>query len=977
MVLREAHRYRALLARLPVVHRTRRASRFALTSIAALSLGACGQVVRSATSDLPQDVTPGAMLRGASLFGTDVVGLPDGLVMTPDATPGSALYDLDPHLESLAGFRAGNAVATALSPDGTTLLVLTSGYNRTFDRAGGKADPGSSEYVFVYDVTAGTPHETQVLSVPNTFGGISFEPAGARFYVSGGSDDVLHMYAADAAHRWHEDGAPIALGHLDARGYGGLGLKVSPYAAGVGVSASGALVVVANHENDSVSVIDARGRRVLGDVTLSPGDGAPGGEFPSAVLIVGDRRAYVTCQRDREVVVVDPATRAVVQRIRVGGQPTKIVASHDDARLYVANANSDTVSVIDTASGKVTGELATASPDGAAYGGLRGARGSNPNALALTADDRRLFVTNGGNNTVAVVDLAEGGVRGEVVGLIPTGFYPNAITLSRDGLHAFVASGKSPTGANRFGPWSDAERARTRPYTPGIGNQFSLQLTHGGLLAFPVPAADVLAKLTRQSIRNNRAVVAPTPAIFDALRGKVKHVIYVISENRSYDQILGDLAGADGDPSLVHWGAKITPNQHALAHGFVALDRFFDSGGVSGDGWQWTVGGHTTDVAEKAIPVEYADRGHHSYDWEGTNRNINVGRATLTERLAWNPSTPPSRDLLPGTADVGGVDGPADGGRGLLWDAAMSAGLSFRNYGCFVDDWRYGLPKGDPARIPPLPHPVDTRTRVAFPTRASLAATTDPYYRGFDMAFADYWREAEWAREFDTYVATGALPSLETIRLPHDHFGRFDSAEDGLTTPDTQMADHDYALGLIVEKVSHSPFWESTIVIALEDDAQNGSDHVDAHRSLVLFAGGHVRRGAVVSTSYTTVSVLRTLELLLGMPPLGQQDGGARPMADVLTTIVDTTPYTAIVPGVLRSSSLPLPAPLVGEIAAAPRGTTERWVAATRGFDFSHEDAVPAEELNRVLGCGLAIPRACTPERSSARPAPSRDDDDD
>jgi len=948
-----------------------------VASCAALACGGPGAA--SVPAPLPPfDLAPGARLRAASLFMTDVVGLPNGMALTPDAAPGAALFELDPHVASAPLLRAGNAVASALSPDGGTLLVLTSGHNRTFDARGRLADPGSSEYVFAYDVTTGTPRELQVLPVPNSFGGLAFDPRGGRFYVGGGSDDVLHAFVEERG-AWREDGEPIALGHLDREGYGGLGLKVSPFAAGVAVTPSGAWVLVANHEHDSVSVVDPVARRVVAEVRLEPGGGVAGGEFPAGLLALDEARAFVTCQRDREVVEVDLAGARVVRRIRVGGEPTKLVANRAGTRVYVANANSDTVSVIDTALGASVLEISTAAPDTPASGALRSERGSNPNALALSPDERTLYVTNGGNNTLAVIAVGDASRSGAVLGLVPTGFYPNAVTLSKDGRRAFVAHGKSPTGPNPLGPWSDAERARLRPYAPGTGNQFSLQLTHGGLLALPLPDARALSQLTAQSLRNNRAGGAPVPPIFEALRGKVKHVIFVIGENRTYDQILGDVPGADGDASLVHWGAATTPNAHALAKGFVTLDRFFDTGGVSGDGWQWTVGGRTTDVAEKAVPVEYGERGHHSYDWEGTNRNINVGRATLEGRLEWNPRTPRSADLLPGTRDVGGVDGPADGGRGLLWDVAMSAGLTFRNYGCFVDDWRYGLPLTDSARVPPLPHPAETSTRVAFPTRASLEATTDPYYRGFDMAFADYWRVDEWTREFDAFVASGGLPSLETVRLPHDHLGRFDAAEDGLRTPDAQIADHDYALGRIVEKVSHSPYWETTLVVALEDDAQNGSDHVDAHRSLALFAGGHARRGAVVSTAYTTVSVLRTIELLLGIPALGQHDGAARPMADVLDVAVDVAPFTAIVPAVLRSSTLPLPPPASGEVAALPRGDARYWATATAGFDFSHEDVAPTEALNRALACGLQVARGCASGTAAVRePATGarRDDDD-
>jgi YVTN family beta-propeller protein len=895
--------------------------------------------------------------------------------MTPDAAPGAWLGELDPRIPSAPTFRAGNAVAAAVSPDGRTLLVLTSGYNRLHDTDGHRAYPGSTEYVFVYDLGGAVPRETEVLQVPNAFGGLAWSPGGERFYVGGGSDDVLRVYLRDAAGVFRDEGVPVSLGHLDAKGYGGLGIEQGPYAAGVAVSPSGNLVVVANHENDTLSVVDPVARRVTAEIALAPGGGIAGGEFPLSVVLVGESRAFVTCQRDREVVEVDLAGKRVARRIVVGGQPTRIIANPSGSRLFVANANSDTVSVIDVARGVATRTIATAAPRTAAESPLAHERGSNPNALALSPDETTLYVTNGGNNTLAVVALRDGGqAGGEVTGLVPTGFYPNAVALSADGRRVFVAHGKSPTGPNPFGPWSPIERLARTPQSPGIGNQYSLQLIHGGLLAFPVPERDVLARLTTQSLRNNRAEQPPVPAVFAALRGQVKHVIYVIGENRSYDQILGDLPDADGDPSLVHWGDAITPNQHALARTFVTLDRFFDSGGVSGDGWQWSVSGRTTDVAEKAIPVEYADRGNHSYDWEGTNRNVNVGLPSATERRAANPKTPSSIDLLPGTADVGAVDGPREGGRGFLWDVALAAGLSFRNYGCFLDNARYGLATNDPARIPYIPMPAATGTRIAFPARESLQANTDPYYRGFDLELGDYWRVEEWAREFDAYVKDGNLPALEMVRLPHDHLGSFATARDGLTTPDTQIADHDYALGRLVERVSRSEYWASTVIVALEDDAQNGSDHVDAHRSVLFFAGGHVARGRKVSVPYTTVSVLRTIELLLGLPPLGQQDAVASPIEGAFSLDVDASPFAAKVPAVLRSSSLPLPSPLPGERASAPRGDRASWGAATAGLDFTREDAVPTATFNRIVACGLGVTAAC------ARPLPAtdsvRDDDD-
>ena len=923
---------------------------------AAVALVACG------TREIPRipPVTaaapvarpgPGERSPGASLFGTDVYGLTDGSQLTPDVAPGARLFALNPHLPVAPAFRAGGAVATALSPDGATLLVLTSGYNRLYDEAGERIEAASGEYVFVYDVAGGAPRETQVVGVPNSFGGLAFDPGGAVFYVSGGPDDDVHVMGRDGGGgRWSEVRPPIPLGHLRGPGLGGLGDREGPFAAGLAVNQSATRLVVVQHENDAVSLVSLVDRQSRGDVSLVP-RGAAGGEFPRAVAVVGELRAYVASQRDHEVVEVNLVEGGVERRFPVGSQPTAIVANRGGTRLYVADAGSDAVSVVDVVAGRELTRIPTTAPAESVPVILAPLRGSNPNALALSPDERTLYVTNGGNSTLAVLALDATGSAGRVTGLVPTGLYPNAVSVSRDGHWLYVANGRSVPGANPRGPWSDPDLARDQPYSPNGGNEYSLQLEHGGLLAFPVPGEADLAKLTRQAIANDfPADLARVPPVFQRLRGKVKHVVFVVAENRTYDQVLGDLPGADGDPRLVHWGARITPNHHALARTFVTLDRFFASGDVSGDGWQWTMGGRTTDVAEKAIPVSYADRGHHTYDWEGMNRGINVGVATFPERLLSNPYTP--AEELPGAIDVAGPDA-------MLWDAALAGGRSARVYGVFCDLTRYGLPDGDVARLPLLQMPFASQTRVAFPTRASLAAVEDPYFRGFDMRFPDAWRLAEWQRELAGYVAAGELPALSIVRLPHDHLGGFSDAIDGVNTPDTQMADHDWAVGSLVDALSRTPFWESTVVAVVEDDAQNGSDHVNAHRTLALLAGGHVRRRAVVHTAYTTPSLLRTIELLLGLAPMGQHDAEAAAMEDVITDQADVSPYEALVPDVLRSTKLPLPAPKPGEHAELPRHDAAWWAAATAGFDFDDVDAAPASAMNRVLYCGLIDDRGC------------------
>jgi YVTN family beta-propeller protein len=874
-----------------------------------------------------------------------VFHLPTGADLTPRAAPGSTVLELDPKLEGHAEFRAGYAVSLALSPDGKTLALLTSGYNQMED-AQGQPLPGTrSEYVFFYDVSLGAPVEKQVVTLPNAFVGLAFAPTGDALYASGGPDDDLVVLArADTG--WTIEGT-VPLGHTN-----GLGVSQGPLAAGIAVTPDGARVLVADHENDALTVVDARTHAVR-EIPLRPGRGVAGGEFPFGVAVAGGR-AYVTAQRDREIDEVDLDAGRVTRRLPVGGQPVRIVATRDAKKLYVADANTDDVTIVDRARLVVERRVPVGGPPGSLAASLRGA---SPNGLSLSPDEKTLYVSLGGANAVAVVSVA-GSAR--LVGLVPTGFYPNDVVAARDGKTIYCAYGKSVTGPNPKGPWFEDVHVHHKPFGSLGGNQFSLQLHHGGLHAFPTPDATTLGLLTTRALDNEHLASPPAaPPIFAALRGKVRRVVYVISENRTFDQILGDLPGLDGDPRLVHWGQTITPNQHALAMHFCGFDRFFDSGGVSGDGWQWSTAGRATDVAEKEIPLMYAARGSHTYDWEGKNRGVNVSLASSAERHAQNPRSPDDPDLLPGTADVAAVDRPREGGTGYLWDAAKHAGLRVRNYGFFIDDARYHVPRRDPSYIAPVREPSKTKTRVAYPTALGLADDTDPYYRGFDTTFPDFWRVLEWRRELQAYDAAGDMPELVLVRLPHDHLGAFDRALDGVDTPDTQIADHDYALGLLVEALSRSRFWNDTIVFALEDDAQDGADHVDSHRSVLFVAGGYAAREAVSHTTYTTPSVLRTIELLLGLPPLGRRDAVAPPIAEALSETLDDAPLTAIVPDVLRSTKLPLPKPARGEHAVSPRGTARAWASVTRGMRFDREDEAPAAAFNAALYCGLVSPTHC------------------
>jgi DNA-binding beta-propeller fold protein YncE len=429
-------------------------------------------------------------------------------------------------------------------------------------------------------------------------------------------------------------------------------------------------------------------------------------------------------------------------------------------------------------------------------------------------------------------------------------------------------------------------------------------------------------------------------------------VIYIIKENRTYDQVLGDLKGTDGDPNLTEFGATVTPNLHALASNFVALDRFFDSSEVSMDGWPWSTAARAPDVVEKQMPVNYAGRGV-SYDSEGTNRNINVSYPALAQRLAADPVTPPDPDILPGTTDTAAPDGPNNQiNTGHLWDQALRAGLTVRNYGFFIDLARYQLPAPYNALfgIPENTNPFASGLQVAYSTNEALRPNTDIYFRGFDNIFPDYYRYTEWARDVDA----GGLPQLSLLRLMHDHMGNFDTAIDGVNTPELQVADNDYAVGLVVQKIASSTMYApNTLIFVIEDDAQDGGDHVDAHRSIAFVVGPYVKQNAVVSTSYNTVNMVRTIEEVLGLEPLNLNDSVALPMSDVFDINHTEWNYTATPSTLLYNTMLPLPPRSASLHVAKPKHDAGYWARVTKGMDFSKEDLVDPVAFNRILWQGI------------------------
>ena len=920
--------------------------------------------------------------------------LPSGHAITPVAMQNAAQQLLNPGLSAYPGFVAGQAVRSVLSPDGTLLAVITAGQNSLYKPDGTVDAANSTQYVFLYNV-AGTnksaPLLTQVLKQMNSHVGLAFSPDGSTLYAAGGSDDAVYVYTRSGT-SFSSAGA-IALGHYPAGATGnarqkGLGLRVQPNAAGLAVSADGKTVVVANNYNDSISVIDAESRRVRYEHDLRPylranegRAGGPGGSFPFAVVMKGNAVAYVSSDRDREVVAVDVAPASggrLIARIPVDGNALGMTLDASGSRLYVAQDNADRVSVIDTARNRVVASIDARGPAGMLP--QRRYTGAATSAVTLSRDGSTLYAVNSGANAIAVIPLA-GPAANRVSGLIPTGYEPHDVTFSADGSWMYIVSGKSVTGPNprRLSGSTGAMTSRTYPggnaaavAAARAANQYQFQLERASLVSAPVPDAAALRTLTEQVARNNfyRSESSERDRqVMEFLRRRIKHVIYVIKENRTFDQILGDLTnGAKADPALAQFGVALTPNSHKLAAQFVTLDNFMAPGDGSMDGWSWALQGRVTATTAITQQINYAavNRGL-SYETEGTNRNVPVNLPTVAQRDA--ASGPPggmtytketadlpggTLNLLTGTRNHASSDAPFGLEDGYIFNAVLAAGRTVRNYGFLVHNiGSIGT------REAPVTDPFGAGIVQVAPLDPALAPFTDLYFRGYDQNYPDLWRYHEWKREFDQFVAKGNLPSLSLVRISHDHMGGFATALAGVNTPETQQADCDLALGLMVEAVAKSRYASDTLFIVIEDDVQDGPDHVDSHRAPTWIVGPYVKKQAVVSTRYSQVNVLRTIEDILGTEHLNLNTALQPPMTDVFDiTQPPEWSYTAEASTVLATTTLSLTdggrrIAFASGPMMAPRRDAAYWHSVTAGFDFTEADQVPVARFNRLLWAGL------------------------
>ena len=622
----------------------------------------------------------------------------------------------------------------------------------------------------------------------------------------------------------------------------------------------------------------------------------------------------------------------------------------------------------------------------------------------------------------------------QVAGLIPTGWYPTTVTPSADGAALYIFNNKSDPGGNPLKKTSSVGNETQTIYTGNSNkpdanilkygaDQYVFQLEQSGFLTAPVAAVNAnLASLTAVVERNNGwTTVSNQPdATMSFLHQRIQHVIYIVKENRTFDQVLGDLTnGANADPALTVFGRLITPNFHRIATNFVTLDNFFDPGEVSGNGWPWTTSARETDWNEKNMSMDYSfgygsgvTRSNAPYDAEGQNSNVSVGYSvnkadgsydaaatvalrtlegagvtfsdTSTISLSGNPLPGGALNLRPGKANPGVPDGayaftglPAKSPyqSGYIWDAALNAGLTVRNYGFFSDNNHYGLNPGDIGYIANLENPEAagcTQTLGGSPAgaqqewtaAADLIAYTDLCFQGFNNAYPDAWRFEEFQREFNGFVAGGNLPNLVLLRYMHDHMGNqgtgSGSAVAGVNTPETQQADNDYAVGQTLQMLARSPYAGNTLVFVVEDDAQDGPDHMDAHRSTAYVVGPYVKHNAVVSTRYSTVNMLRTIEDVLGLQHVNLNTAYQTPMDAVFNVAQGPSwTYTAVVSTVLRSTTLSLAAAFpdgkvqYAEGEYAPLHDAAWWGEQTKHFDFSSEDRVPAELFNQVIWEGM------------------------
>ena len=981
-------------------------------------------------------VTAGLLSCATALSQQEPAG--EGRLISP---AGVLLLDAATHLPAVG------ALPTVFlrSPDhsgkdgqGRYLLVMYSGYGVQFS-----ADTNHAQQsIGVIDLNAlPVPVVIQNVYFPSPQSanvGIAFSPAaqpGGAYdlYVSGGYENKVWIFRFDPrapAPMQPDSPGPDTKVHapfLDIAKPGETSPadyndgKAALYPTGIALTPDGDTLLTANNLGDNLTIVrHLHGARSLQRVDLHHSGKKSQNIYPYDVLALGRgsrARAYVSCWNDSSVAVVSLTGSPVVRRfIPVDRHPTAMTRNAQGTRLYVVNSNADSVSVIDTLADREVERIDVRLAETALVG-------ASPEGLALSADEKTLYVANAHSNAVAVVALSERArhatpaahpakpAPSRILGFIPTGQYPSAVAVAAGRL--FVGNGKG-TGFE-----ASSMRVDNSGRTPNVpnaafpaekkpgeqGGQYSGSIVSGNISMFALPGEPALARYTQQTMQNDGLLGFAVPRLFPQ-ENPIRHVIYVIKENRTYDQVFGDLTAAgngqpaDGDPRFAIFGGgaaaqrpggpaqTVTPNQHALAQRFGLFDRFFVNSEASPDGHNWSTAAFSTDYVDKGFRWEYSGRGR-TYDWEGFNR---LPDYEPPGNLAVDST---KQDTLRALAELlethipyrqGGTD-IAEPKTLYLWDAAARAGLTYRNYGEFISVISANDVEAARAHREKAYPDISPAVR-SVPTKQSLEAHHNPSFRSFDVAAPDSMtvdcyraavssggaldpavtrdnpasacrgnsRFGEWLAEFQSFVAErqaghgDSMPALTVMRFPNDHTT---GMKPGFPTPQFYVAENDYAVGRLIEAVSSSPYWKDTALFFVEDDAQAGPDHVDSHRSVALVVSAYNRPGALIHHFHNTVSLIRTIELLLGMAPMNQLDASAIPM-DIFQETPDLQPYHAVLPRISADN-------LVTE---KPRdAASAQWMRRAKHLDFAHADLADPEVLNEMIwfacrGRGSAMPAA-------------------
>ncbi len=722
------------------------------------------------------------------------------------------------------------------------------------------------------------------LDIAKSWLGIAFSQDEKTLYASGGNDNWILEYAIIKNKLSLKDS--IKLGDKWPN-------KISP--TGLTINYLTNTLFVVTKDNNSLYTIDLNSKNITSQIALPA-------EAYTCLLSSNKKQLYISIWGNKSIVVYDISSKKISQTYNVGNHPNDLALNKKGNLLYAANAEDNSVSIIDLQKNKVIETLNTALYPNAPTG-------SSANALTLSEDDKTLYIANADNNCLAVFDVSQYG-NSISKGFIPVGWYPTSVKVI--GKNIFVANGKGFTShANPYGPDPYKKRGQLG-FQLGLlkdakSTQYIGGLMKGTLSIIQQPTDAQLATYSKAVYKNtpyNKEKELLSGAEADnpipqkvGDKSPIKYVFYIVKENRTYDQILGDVKEGNGDPALCLFGENITPNQHALAKEFVLLDNFYVNGEVSADGHNWTLGGYANDYLEKNWVTSYGGRGG-GYDAEGTRKIAN------------------NKD-------------------GFIWDYAKRAGVSYRTYGEFADDYKANIPV--------------------------LENHFCPYYTSWDQSVRDTTRVAQWKRDFDSLYAANALPQLNTLRLINDHT---EGLRLGAPSPNAHVAENDLAVGMFVEYLSKHPIWNQTAIFIIEDDAQDGPDHVDAHRTTAYVAGGLVKRNFIDHTMYSTSSMLKTIELILGLQPMSQYDAAATAMWRCFQATPNNYMFNA------------KPA----QYDINEKNTVKSvWQQKSETFNFAKEDAIPDRVFTEVIwkavrGLDAVVP---APKRAAFLKITKEEDNDD